>query len=198
MPVAARAHGVEWLAIQRSIEEARGGWTGLMLGATGAQGVDVALLALAGARAAGLRPRLVATESAPDRFARLQERLQAEGLAPGAARLVGGAIAAEPARATPGTTLAQDLVGEEAAWDLVRVGLRSVVAHLLTHAEPLLTARVRWLVVATHGRGEEGMAIRVLDGAGWRLMAERPALLDLAAPRRAQRHGTQVWRGPLA
>ena len=108
------------------------------------------------------------------------------------------AVAAAPEQLQPRGALAQDLIAQAPVWDLLRIGQRGVIAHLLNESERLVTERVRWLVLATNGRAEEAKAVSVLDRNGWRLVAERPATLALATPRRALRPGAQVWRGPRA
>ena len=165
LPPASGAQGAEWLAVEHSLRDARGSWAGLLFGTSGDQGADIALTATRVARAQGLAPRLVATEAAADRLRQLQSRLQAEGLDPTAARVMGGNATAEPSRAGSAAPLAQHLLAEAPAWDLVRVAVRGLIPPLLNNAGALLNERCAGFSSAPIARGEEALSVRILDAA---------------------------------
>lgn len=194
MPAEAAGEGAEWVGLARSLEEARGSWRALFLGSQQPR------LALAGALACGRRgliPVLHATESDPARFGRLLTAMQAKGLDCDESRLLQAAVSCDPDKLPPRGALAQDLLEREESWDYLRVGAARLLSGMVSAALPALNARVRWLMLAPLNRMEEGAAIRALSGT-WRLVAERPAALQLRNPRAAERPGVQLWRGPLA
>jgi hypothetical protein len=194
-PAEGRADGADWVGLAHSIEDAKDNWHALILG--GLTG-DVILAGALAARRRGLTPVLHASEADPQRFAGILSRLQDASLADGSTQLLQAAVSADPSRLPPRGALAQDLIGRAPAWDYVRIGLRGTIGNLLNRDTPLLTERVRWLVLATSGRAEEATALRLLDRSGWRLAAERPAAIAVEAPHRALRLGIQIWRGPRA
>ncbi|WP_439598049.1 hypothetical protein [Falsiroseomonas sp.] len=195
MPAEAATDGAEWLGLARSLDQAKDGWRALFLGA--AQ-TELPLAGALAARSRGLAPVLHATEEHPGHFGRLLAALEAKGLAEGETRLLQAAVAADPARLPPRGALAQELLERQAAWDYVRLGVPRVIIGLLRQAQPLLDARVRWLLLRPETRAEEAAAIKALGAAKWRLVAERPARLRLGRPITTAQPGVQLWRGPLA
>ncbi|MBU8546302.1 MULTISPECIES: hypothetical protein [Roseomonadaceae] len=189
------AMGADWLAVALSLEQARGHWRALFIGAGPA---DLATAGAGAARRAGLTPVLHVAEAHPGLFGQLQAAVEAEGLADEDTMLLQAVIGADEARLPPRGALAQGLIEAQESWDLLRIGTAKVVGQLLTHAVPLLTERVRWLAVAPINRGEEAAAVRVLGRNGWTLRAERPAAIRLTRPDTSNKAGVQIWRGPLA
>ncbi|MGG5812002.1 hypothetical protein, partial [Falsiroseomonas sp. CW058] len=196
-PVAgdSRARAAEWAGLARSVAAAAGTWHALSIGA--GRG-DLLLAGAVAARRRGLTPVLQASEADPRRFAALLEHAAANGIDPAAHRFqqaeIGPAPAARPARGAS----VQDILAEAPSWDWVQVAPAGTLVPLLQGAMPLLTERVRILSLATHGRLDEMTAIRLLSAAGWTLLAEQPAVLDLRRPKFATRSGAQVWRAPQA
>lgn len=194
MPAQPAGDGAEWVGLAHSLEGAQGSWRALFLGV---QQPDLPLAAALACGRLGLAPVLHATEADPGRFGGLLAALQAKGLEPGESRLLQAAVGADPDKLPPRGALLQDLLEREESWDYLRVTAPRLLVGLITRALPLLTARVRWLMLAPAGRGEEGAAVRMLRD-DWQLVAERPALLNLANLRTVERPGVQLWRGPLA
>ncbi|NKC32203.1 hypothetical protein [Falsiroseomonas selenitidurans] len=185
----------DWLALARSLDSATTGWRALFLG-----GVVPDLVVAGGlsARRRALAPVLHVAEPDPGRFAAALGRLTEAGFTEAERRLLQAAVGSDPARLPPRAALAQDLVGLETAWDLLRIGPRGNLIALVASATALLGERVRWLMLQPSSRAQEHLAIRALAPGGWRLAAERPAALNLDTPGTALRTGVQLWRGPLA
>jgi len=194
MAAGADDEGAEWVGLAHSLDGARESWRALFLGVPEA---GLPLAAALACRGRELAPVLHATESDPGRFGRLLAALEAEGLDGGETRLLQAAVGSDPDKLPPRGALAQDLLEREESWDYLRVGVPRLLPGMVTRALPTLTARVRWLMLAPLNRMEEGAAVKMLSGT-WRLVAERPAALNLANPRMAERPGIQLWRGPLA
>ncbi|MDO9501759.1 hypothetical protein [Falsiroseomonas sp.] len=193
MPAGAIEEGAEWVGLARSLDGARDSWRALFLGAAQP---DLPLAAALASRRRGLTPVLHATESDPGRFGRLLTALQTAGL-DGETTLLQAAVGSDPDKLPPRGALAQDLLTREESWDYLRVGIPRLLVGLTSRGLPALQERVRWLMLAPLNRAEESAAIRMLSDK-WRLVAERPAALQLADPRTASRPGIQLWRGPLA
>ncbi|MGX9964208.1 hypothetical protein ACVFYP_12830 [Roseomonas sp. F4] len=195
MPPEAAPAGLEWLALARSLDTAQDHWRALFLGI---DAPDVPLAGALAARRKGLAPALHAVEAHPGRFGALLAALEAEGLADGDTRLLQAAVVADPAKLPPRGALAQDVIGREQVWDLLRLSDARMVSHILGRILALVTERVRWLVVCPLNRADESSLIKALAGTGWTLVADRPAVLNLARPTHAGQPGGQLWRGPLA
>jgi hypothetical protein len=190
------ADDIDAIALQHSIGTAGSGWAALFAGA--AATTPWPLNGIREARLRGLKPALHVTESHGERLAGLRASLESEGLDGGEIRLLQTAVEADPARLSAKATLAQDLLDGVESWDLLRIGLPGLATTLLDLDTPLLTRKVRWLMLLPVSRMEEADALRHLLRARWRLVAERPAVLNPARPAIARQPGAQLWRGPLA
>lgn len=81
--------------------------------------------------------------------------------------------------------------------DLVHCDIQGGEATVLRAALPELTARVRRLVVGTHGRAIEAELFEILAAAGWRLETDRSCRVIQDGSRMAlSRDGCQVWSNP--
>jgi hypothetical protein len=189
------AEGPSWVALLHSLDSARSAWSALFLG--GAATTALPLRGALGARARGLAPVLHVTEARAERMAQLRGDLAANALDGDGTTLVTAAVEADLARLGSRAALAQDLLEASETWDLVRIGLPGIAGPLLNLDMPLLTRKVRWLMLVPNSRAEEAEALCHLLRARWRLVAERPAQLNPAAPAVASRPGGQLWRGPL-
>ncbi|MBU8536242.1 hypothetical protein [Falsiroseomonas tokyonensis] len=195
MPAEAAGDGADWLGLARSLDEAKESWRALFLGASQA---DLPLAGALAARGRGLAPVLHATESHPGNFRRLLAALEAKGLQAGETRLLQAAVTTDPDSLPPGGALVQGLLERQEAWDYVRVSGPRVIGGLLKRAQPLLDARVRWMMLRLETRAQEAAAIKGLGAAKWKLVAERPARLQPGLPVTTAQPGIQLWRGPLA
>ena len=90
------------------------------------------------------------------------------------------------------------LLKDETLVDLVHFDVQGAEAEAVAAAIDMLTAKVRYLVIGTHGRAIEGRLIDTLQPRGWILENEQPArsrhLRD--GVEILQADGTQVWRNP--
>jgi hypothetical protein len=186
----------DWVALRHSLDAARGSWSALFLG--GAAASPLPLRGALAARQRGLAPKLHVTEVNPERLARLRASLEAENLLGDGTRLRQTGLEADAARLPAQATLVQDLLDAAEAWDLVRIGQPGLAGTLLSLDTPLLSRKVRWLMLQPSSRMEEAEALTQLLRARWRLVGERAALLNTACPAIASRPGVQLWRGPLA
>ncbi len=100
------------------------------------------------------------------------------------------------ARTVPGYSLAT-LLAPEPAVDLLHVDVQGAEAAVVAAGRDALKAKVRWLVVGTHGRGIEEELFEELAPRGWLLEADEacrygpaPGGLILTTD------GCQVWRNP--
>jgi len=83
--------------------------------------------------------------------------------------------------------------------DLLHADLQGEEAAVLPAAMAALSARVRRVVVGTHGRGIEEVLLRAFGEAGWELEADAPcayAQSDGDSRPALSRDGTQAWRNP--
>ena len=190
-----RASAGEWIGLAVSVVGARESWRALDVGA--GRG-DLLLAGAVAARRRGLGLSLHATEGESERFAVLRAHAEVNGIAPTAHRFQQAELGADPNKLPRHAALAQDWLGDEHAWDWVRIARPETLWVLLRTAVELLSARVRVLSLTTHGRMTEATALRALPRAGWRLVAEAPSVVDRANPRGCKSPGVQVWRGPLA
>jgi FkbM family methyltransferase len=86
--------------------------------------------------------------------------------------------------------------GEERI-DLLHIDIQGGEADLVRDALPFLSERVAYLLIGTHGRAIEGKLFDLLEGAGWLLEIERPAIFELKEGRLAlDVDGVQGWRNP--
>ncbi|MGG5888636.1 hypothetical protein ACLF3G_15990 [Falsiroseomonas sp. HC035] len=191
----AAGDGPSWVALQHSLGSARSVWSAMFLGA--AASTALPLRGAQAAQARGLKPVLLVTEQNPERMARLRSALETAGMDGGDTTLVATPVEADPARLGPRSALAADLLDAAATWDLLRIGLLGTAGVLLSLDIKLLARKVRWLMLLPNSRAEEAEVLCHLLRARWRLVAERPALLNPAAPAVASRPGGQLWRGPL-
>ena len=92
----------------------------------------------------------------------------------------------------------ETLLKDEALVDFIHFDVQGAEAEAVAAAIDTLTAKVRYMVIGTHGRTIEGRLIDTLRPRGWILENEQPA---------RNRHGrngveilvadgTQVWRNP--
>ena len=103
-------------------------------------------------------------------------------------------------RTVPVVSIA-DLLRSEPAWDLVHVDVQGSEADLCRFGLELLTQRVRWLVVGTHSRKQDGDLLDLFWQAGWSLEHEKPSHMLFNAQKptlegMVVHDGTQVWRNP--
>jgi len=185
----------EWIGAARSIEAAEDTWHGLFLG-----GKNFKLLGSAGlaAKRRLLTPRILAVEANPAVFSTLHSAMERRGFTAAEARLLQAEVSATVAESPPRAAAVEALLAEAPRCDLLHISVPGVTGALLDHALDLLGSRVRWLVILTRTRGEEQQAITRLGSRGWQLLADHPCAVALPAPNTLVRHGTQVWRGPLA
>jgi FkbM family methyltransferase len=112
------------------------------------------------------------------------------------------ALFSERAEPKPGYDIVQSisiptLLRNEQLVDLIHFDIQGVEADAITASLAFLTARVRYMVVGTHGREIEYTLLRSLKGAGWVLENEQPAKIDRAnGGENLRADGTQVWRNP--
>jgi hypothetical protein len=184
------------VALNHSLASGGSGWTAFFAG--GAALTPLPLRGALAARKRGKAPKLHVAEGNGDRMDRLRSTLAAEGLDGGDTCLLQTHLEADPARLSARGTLIQDLLEASETWDFLRIGLPGLAGALLRLDAPLLTRKVRWLLLLPGSRMEEAEALCHLLRARWRLVAERPALLNPARPAVAIRPGAQLWRGPLA
>ncbi|MGK7868312.1 hypothetical protein [Falsiroseomonas sp. E2-1-a20] len=194
-PAQAAGDGPSWVALQHSLGSARSVWSAMFLGA--AASTALPLRGAQAAQARGLKPVLLVTEQNPERMDRLRSALEFAGMDGDGTTLVATPVEADPARLGPRSTLVADLLDAAESWDLLRIGLPGTAGVLLSLDMKLLARKVRWLMLLPNSRAEEAEVLCHLLRARWRLVAERPALLNPAAPAVASRPGGQLWRGPL-
>jgi len=94
-----------------------------------------------------------------------------------------------------------DLLLSECTWDLVHVDVQGMEAELCRFCLELLNERVRWLVIGTHSRKQDGDLMDLFWQAGWCLEHEKPShiLFDAQKPTlegMVTHDGAQVWRNP--
>jgi hypothetical protein len=94
-----------------------------------------------------------------------------------------------------------DLVKREPHWDLIHIDVQGAEVEICRSCIDELSARVRWIIAATHSRKLDGDLLELMYGAGWVLEHEKPAkfsFLPNAASLEAMTliDGTQVWRNP--
>ena len=91
------------------------------------------------------------------------------------------------------------LVEGEAVWDLIHMDVQGTEAELCASCMPLLTERVRWLVVGTHSRKQDGDVMELFWRAGWVLEHEKPTQMKFSESEPSLegmgwQDGCQVWR----
>lgn len=83
--------------------------------------------------------------------------------------------------------------------DLVHCDIQGAEADALEASVDALGAKVKRMVVGTHGRGIEDRLLSLLAGAGWVLEHEQPCLVGQEGSRmELRRDGVQVWSNPAA
>jgi FkbM family methyltransferase len=81
--------------------------------------------------------------------------------------------------------------------DLLHVDIQGAEAEVLSAAQAVLAAKVRRLVVGTHGRDIEQRLLRDLSSEGWRLEADEACRFHHAGGQLSLAiDGCQVWRNP--
>ena len=103
-------------------------------------------------------------------------------------------------RTVPVLNIVNLLMSEE-IWDLVHIDVQGMESDICTFSIALLTNRVRWLVIGTHSRKQDGDLMDLFWRAGWILEHEKPShmLFDAQKPTlegMVLHDGTQVWRNP--
>lgn len=100
----------------------------------------------------------------------------------------------------PGLPL-PSLLEEEPVWDLVHMDLQGLEEQLCRAAIPVLTARVRHIIVATHSKALDAACYALFHEAGWDGLNNCPPLVrqdrkwpSLEAMTLAD--GMQLWRNP--
>ncbi len=90
------------------------------------------------------------------------------------------------------------LLKDEALVDFVHFDIQGAEAEAVAAAIDTLTAKVRYLVIGTHGRAIEGRLIETLRPRGWILENEQPSRSKQGRDGRdvLMGDGTQVWRNP--
>jgi hypothetical protein len=184
----------EWTTLARAIAGAAGEWHALALGGGAA---DTLAAAARAAKTRGLTVRMNVVEPDPASFAKLRATIDASGLTGAEARLLQAEVSADPVAPPLRAARVAALLTDPPQIDLLRVALPGMAQPLLTHAEPLLTEKVRWLLLVTANRQDEALAVRRLASRGWQMLADQPSVLALGNPRRGITPGLQVWRGPL-
>jgi FkbM family methyltransferase len=85
--------------------------------------------------------------------------------------------------------MAEDLV------DLLHFDIQGAEADVVEASVAVLTHKVRYMVIGTHGRDEEYRIRKALLGCGWALENEQPARFERVAGQEILMvDGTQVWR----
>ncbi len=98
--------------------------------------------------------------------------------------------------ALPCHSLATLLAGG-AVQDLLHVDIQGAEAQALPPALPALNAKVRRLLVGTHGRAIEETLLQCFNAAGWVLEDDKACGFTTgAAPAELLADGLQVWRNP--
>src|SRR5262245_39047537 len=83
--------------------------------------------------------------------------------------------------------------------DLVHVDIQGDEAKVIAASHAVLKAKVKWLVVGTHGRQIEADLHADLAGRGWALVADEACMFQQVGDRiMLYRDGCQVWRNPHA
>lgn len=93
------------------------------------------------------------------------------------------------------------LIERELRWDLLHIDIQGHEYSVCRSCLPLLTARVRWIVMGTHSRKLDGEIMELFFREGWILENEKPTRFlfqpDAACLESMTIHdGTQVWRNP--
>jgi len=188
-----RMQALEWAAIGASVDEAVGQWSALAVGGRGAEALAAALRV---ARSAGLSPFLRIVEPDPTVCAKLQPPITAAG--PAEAELRQAQVRAVADEGPADRTLLSALLDEGPRINILRIMLPNLLLPMLNNHAALLAEKTSLLVLTTRSRAEEAGALRVLLAQGWRLMADHPMIIDLAAAPRPSAIGLQVWRSPIA
>jgi hypothetical protein len=188
-----RIQALEWAAIGASIDEAVGRWSALALGGRGAEALAASLRV---ARSAGLSPFLRVVEPDPTVCARLQPPIAAAGRA--AAELRQAPVRGVADEGSAGGALVPALLEEGPRFDILRVMLPNLLVPMLNNHAALLAEKTSLLVLTTRSRAEEAAALQLLLAKGWRLMADHPMTIDVAAAPRPSAIGLQIWRSPIA
>jgi hypothetical protein len=184
-----RGQAADWIALAHSVAAAEAAWSGLSIGGTGRG--DLLLAGAVAAHRRGLAPRLRTTEPDAGRREALLRLAEANAIAADAIGMLPPRLAPPPGSAEIAT-----LLGAEPRWDWLRLGQPGLFVSVLVHLLPVLTERVRVLALVTRHRAEEARAVTLLAEAGWRLLAEAPARLSRADPRKCDKPGVQAWRSP--
>uniref|UniRef100_UPI0035CC7346 FkbM family methyltransferase n=1 Tax=uncultured Sphingomonas sp. TaxID=158754 RepID=UPI0035CC7346 len=90
------------------------------------------------------------------------------------------------------------LLASETLVDLVHFDIQGAERETIANAIEVLDAKVRYIVVGTHGRVIEGAIMDTLIAHGWWLENEQPARIRSSGNGREEIlvDGTQVWRNP--
>ncbi len=90
------------------------------------------------------------------------------------------------------------LLKDEHTVDLVHSDIQGAEREAISAAIETLNEKVRYLVIATHGRDIEGTLMTLLTANGWHIENEQPARIASSANGAAKllADGTQVWRNP--
>jgi FkbM family methyltransferase len=89
-----------------------------------------------------------------------------------------------------------DVVPGEAKIDLLHIDIQGGEANFIAGCLTELNRRVAYIVVGRHSRSIEGRLFEVMQGAGWILEMERPAILALTPAPEVVVDGVQGWRNP--
>ena len=92
----------------------------------------------------------------------------------------------------------QTSIEQESIVDLIHFDVQGVEADVVSASLDTLSAKVRYLVIATHSRSIEGRIMDLLLARGWALENEQPAQIHPTSTGKEMIHsdGTQVWRNP--
>ena len=89
------------------------------------------------------------------------------------------------------------LLKGEAQVDLLHFDIQGAEADVVAASIDMLNAKVRYMVIGTHGRDIEHSLLTTLRAAGWALENEQLARFDRTGGQESIRvDGTQVWRNP--
>ena len=90
------------------------------------------------------------------------------------------------------------LLRDETVVDLIHFDIQGAERETIANAIDVLDAKVRYVIIGTHGRVIEGAIMATLTEHGWWLENEQPARIRSSAEGREEVlvDGTQVWRNP--
>ena len=93
------------------------------------------------------------------------------------------------------------LLAREPLWDLVHIDIQGDEGKVCSEGIGVMTKKVKWVVIGTHGREQDGIVMKMFHEAGWSLENEKPSVITgrnigTTLELMATHDGVQVWRNP--